>query len=402
MKEPVVLLFGIIKTAIVIAVFLSGCVSIVFTQVVGLFIGKITGSRDFVQGWMSRTKDSFIVLLTGVISFASHSSINIRVSSSDLTRERLYFVDGMLKLKVPAHTLAFANHQIYTDWVFLWWLAQCADLGGFVYIILKAELSKLPLLGFGMKCYEFIFLTRKWDHDKFTMGRQLRMIDANARGYGPANGIDCDSHGNWPQGVDSEKGWPYQLIIYPEGTNLSANTRDKTEKYAAKAGKTPFRHVLLPRTTGLRFSLLQLKDTLQEVYDITVGYSGVRPEEYGQDIYTLYQAFLRGNNPKLVDIHVRVLKLDEIPLGKLHYDDPEEEARDIELFEKWLYRVWEEKDNLMETFYNTGSFMSESAHEATVITSLKVSKLKFIQIFYWPLISFMFIRCLYIVLRWLL
>lgn len=388
MKQFLVL--GILKTTIVVVVFVLGCLSIVFTQFIGVSLGRITGSPDFVQGWMAHTKEHFIVLLTAVITFASREDIKIRISTT-LPKERFAFDRGRLKVAMAPNSLVMANHQIYTDWAFLWWLAQCADLGGFVYIILKASLRSIPVLGFGMSCYEFLFLSRKWEKDKIVMGSQLEIIDANARGKGPASGAVRGPDG-WLPGVDQGKAWPYQVLMYPEGTNLSANTRGQSEAYAKKVGKHPFKHVLLPKITGLRFTLLKLKDTLDEVYDVTVGYSGVKPEEYGQDVYTLYEAFLMGRNPQCVDFHIRTIKLDEIPMGQLHYDDPEQEKRDIMAFDAWMYDTWKVKDDLMDAYYNKGGFPTENT---TVITSVKASKWKFLQIFTWPLIAGLFFRGAY-------
>jgi 1-acyl-sn-glycerol-3-phosphate acyltransferase len=395
MNDLLLVPLGVIKTLIILVVFLLGCISIVLTQLIGLLISKfLNHPQDFVQGWMSITKDHFITLLVGVITFASQNDIHIRITSPDISKEKVSFIKGRLHLSLAPHGLMFANHQIYTDWMFLWWLAQSASLGGFVYIMLKNELENIPLLGFGMSCYEFIFLTRKWDKDRGIMDTQLERIDANARGMGPANGFESP----FPKGNDITKSWPYQLIIYPEGTNMSANTRSKTQIYAEKAGKKPFKHVLLPRITGLRYSLLKLQGTLDEVYDITVGYSGVKEDEYGQDIYKLSETFIKGKNPKLVDLHINVLKINEIPLGQLTYDDPEQEQRDIKEFEEWLYQRWSLKDELMDRYFSTGSFI-DGNESLQVITTLKTSKMNFLKIFFWLMIVTMVIRGLIKLIR---
>lgn len=386
------LIIGVAKTTIIVATFILGCLSILYSQLLGLVIGRLTNT-EVLQSWMSHTKENFIVLLVQIITFASNTNIHVRLSSSNLSKDRFGFQHGRLTMVMSPYSLSLANHQIYTDWVYLWWLAQSGSLGGFVYIMLKAELKNIPLLGFGMKCFEFIFLSRKWDSDKVTMGNQLDIIDANARGRGPANGVVL-SGDQWPQGKGSKR-WPYQLVIFPEGTNLSDNTRQKTEQYASKVGKPPFKHVLLPKTTGLRFSLLKLQGSLEEVYDYTVGYSGVKPEEYGQDIYTLYETFLKGRNPEMVDIHIRAIPLSSIPLGKLTYEDPEEEKKAIKEFEDWVYEIWETKDQLMDEYYKSGRFIAEN----TIETELKTSKFKFMQIFYSPLITIMLIRCCWVLYK---
>ncbi len=109
----------------------------------------------------------------------------------------------------------------------------------------------MPWLGIGMEFYGFIFLARRWEQDKPRFIHRLSKLAANGR--------------------DS----PMWLMIYPEGTNLSDNGRKASSKYAEKIGIQDMRHLLLPRATGLRFCLEQMKDTVDWVYDCTVAYEGI-------------------------------------------------------------------------------------------------------------------------------
>jgi 1-acyl-sn-glycerol-3-phosphate acyltransferase len=62
--------------------------------------------------------------------------------------------------------ILMANHQIYTDWWYIWMIACRHGLGGNIKIMLKHELRSIPIFGWGMRFFEFIFLKRKWDLDK--------------------------------------------------------------------------------------------------------------------------------------------------------------------------------------------------------------------------------------------
>lgn len=393
---------GVVKTVVNLVAFFLGCLSIVISQTFGIVISF--GNREFRQAWLAHTKEHFIVLLTTVVTFASKSPINIRIvtdSKSILPSRIRINSKGRLETSIPADTVLIANHQIYTDWVFLWWLAYTAKLGGFVYIVLKASLRKIPILGYGMKNYDFIFLSRKWENDKLVMGNQLASIDANARGKGEVAGIEPeltkDFHKVWPAGEDKLKTWPYSLLIFPEGTNLSSNTRSKSLEYAEKVGRQPFKHLLIPRTTGLRYSLLKLQGTVDEVYDITLAYSGLKASDYGQDIYKIEQVFLQGKNPNRVDFFIRSFKIDEIPIGK--EDETEEEyAAAQKKFENWLFGVWAEKDQLMDNYYKTGSFITEKDEQDrynTTDTVLTVPKFDFIKIFFVPMFLLLLGRIIY-------
>jgi len=68
---------------------------------------------------------------------------------------------------------------------------------------------------------------------------------------------------------------PMWLLLYPEGTNLSGNTRKKSKAWAEKIGVKDATQVLLPRSTGTFFCLNELKGTVDYVYDCTVAYEGI-------------------------------------------------------------------------------------------------------------------------------
>lgn len=68
---------------------------------------------------------------------------------------------------------------------------------------------------------------------------------------------------------------PMWLLIFPEGTNISDNTKPRSDQWAEKIGVKPMQHQLLPRSTGMFFCLNELKETVDYVYDCTVAYEGV-------------------------------------------------------------------------------------------------------------------------------
>ena len=88
-------------------------------------------------------------------------------------------------------------------------------------------------------------------------------IDANARGMGPANGVQLIGSSSttnkeftkWPQGSNVNKIWPYELILFPEGTVPSDRTTKKSAEFIASRGLPPLKHVLLPRIRGLFLAL---------------------------------------------------------------------------------------------------------------------------------------------------
>ncbi|AGO13504.1 AaceriACL173Cp [[Ashbya] aceris (nom. inval.)] len=340
-----------VLAALVTFVFIQGCVSLVIYQFSMKWLYR--SNQIERQTHLDRSKKSFILLLVTIMTIVAPSYVrvttdNASVAKGTFRRDR---GQGRLRSRLESNSVVISNHQIYTDWVFLWWLAYTSGLAGRVYIMLKKSLAAIPVLGYGMKNYGFIFMNRRWNLDRIHLSNSLQRMDRDGRGIGPLAGhvpSRVSAEGEEEYGSEdsdaSEKKWPYMLILFPEGTNMSANTRERSNTYARKINVQPFENVLLPRSTGLRFALEKLAPSCECVYDVTIGYSGVKKTTYAEQIYDLQSIFLQGQGPKLVDVHIRTFKLSEIPYQ-------EEKA-----FESWLYKVWGEKDKLLERYYQKGSF----------------------------------------------
>ena len=68
---------------------------------------------------------------------------------------------------------------------------------------------------------------------------------------------------------------------------------------------------------------------------------------YGQDYFTLRSTYLEGRPPKSVNMYWRRFAVSSIPV-----DDPK-------AFEKWLSKVWLEKEALLEQFAANGRFPTD-------------------------------------------
>ena len=150
--------------------------------------------------------------------------------------------------------------QIYTDWLYLWWVgyANAPGMHGHLYIILKESLKYIPVLGPGMMLYGFIFMSRKMAVDQPRMAHRLGKLK---------------TYNVTPAGTKYLN--PMWLLLFPEGTNASDNGKVKSTKWAEKIGVKDTDHLLLPRSTGMYFCLTELKGTVDYIYDCTVAYEGV-------------------------------------------------------------------------------------------------------------------------------
>ncbi|KAI9659167.1 MAG: hypothetical protein M1831_003749 [Alyxoria varia] len=306
--------------------FAVGCVTVHWAQLI--FSPMYFINKDYYYAFMSITKQNFGLMINSVTEW--FAPMKVRISAEpDVAEEMKLTEDGRLECNLPERIVLISNHQIYTDWLYLWWISYTNRMHGHLFIILKESLKYVPIIGPAMLFYGFIFLARDWTKDKPRF--QHRINQLKTRHTGPMAGSKAALDPMW-------------LLIFPEGTNLSKNGRATSEKWAAKSGLKDMRHQLLPRSTGLHFCLSELGDTVEWVYDCTISYGGVPEGEYGQDIFTLRSMYFQGILPASVNMYWRRFRLSSIPL-----DDPK-------AFELWLRERWLEKDELIERFAQTGRF----------------------------------------------
>ena len=379
-----------------IAVFFESCVTLCLIQVITILLFK--RNTKWRQNCMDFTKKYFLIMLTAILSVVSPSKVRITTCNNTMGKKafKMDHQKGRISSTLCPDSVVICNHQIYTDWVYLWWIAYTSDLAGRVHIMLKKSLQSIPLLGFGMTNFNFLFMNRKWAYDRVNLINTLNELDANARGFGPLSGdssVTTDKDGviTWNSGVHpsvreketNNDCWSYIFLLFPEGTNLTADTRSKSLRYANKINKQPFKHLLLPHVTGLKFTLETLEPSLDVVYDVTIGYSGVQSSSYAASYYSLKQMFLEGKFPRIVDIYIRSFKLKDIPL------------KDEEAFTEWLYDIWKDKDELLEEYYISGSFKQDSNDISTVVDKFNVSTSEYLIVAIIPCITLLYILKLF-------
>lgn len=309
--------------------FLTSCLFIHGAQLLGLPLYFY--DKAWFYAWMAMTKSYFGILATTMTQWWSPTTVRISGDASMKgllmkTRDR-----GALRLDFGERVVLMANHQIYTDWLYLWWIAYANDpaMHGHIYIILKESLKWIPLIGPGMQFFGFIFMARKWAKDQARLRYRLQKLNTSHNGPVSSSPHDLD---------------PMWLLIFPEGTNLSRNGRRSSANFATKSNIEDMKHQLLPRSTGLYFCLRELRNTVPYLYDCTITYEGVPEGQYGQDIFTLRSVYFQGRPPKSVNMHWRRFATKDLPLenqDKMH---------------EWLMQRWREKDELLDVYAKTGRF----------------------------------------------
>lgn len=214
-------------------------------------------------------------------------------------------------LPARERVLLIANHRTEVDWMYLWNLALRKGRLGYIKYILKSSLMKLPIFGWGFHILDFISVERKWEVDELTMHQMLSTF------------------------TDPQD--PLWLSLFPEGTDFSEQKCVHSQKYASENGLPILENVLLPKTKGFFACLEVLRNSLDAVYDITIGYRHRCPT-FLDNVF--------GVDPSEVHIHARRVVISEIPRTK-------DEAA------AWLVEAYKLKDQLLSDFKVKGHFPNQ-------------------------------------------
>ncbi|XP_011310828.1 lysocardiolipin acyltransferase 1 [Fopius arisanus] len=223
------------------------------------------------------------------------------------------------------------NHRTRVDWNFLWAAMYQACMPNIaahkLKFILKDPIRHIPGPGWIMQMNGFLYITRRWEKDKDRLSRTLDYLVALQRRT--------------------------QLLIFPEGTDLTPTSKSKSDRYAEKNNLPLYSHTLHPKTTGFSHLArhLQGSEYLDAIYDLTVGYPDYVPQSEVD--------LIRGKLPREVHFHVQRIPASQVPHG-------EEELR------KWLEDRWSAKEKMLKDFSQKKRFVSD-AWNFPMTFSLKVA-----------------------------
>ncbi len=114
-------------------------------------------------------------------------------------------------------SIVLCNHRTRLDWNFVWaavFHAGWPNAGHSLKLVLKDNVKKIPGIGWIMQMVRCLYLKRDWKEDE---GRMARMIRHWASVYATP---------------DSDSKRSFQLLLFPEGTDLTPQTRAKSDAFA--------------------------------------------------------------------------------------------------------------------------------------------------------------------------
>jgi 1-acyl-sn-glycerol-3-phosphate acyltransferase len=205
--------------------------------------------------------------------------------------------------------LLVANHQEMTDISFLFFLARSKGRLGDLKWFVKDVIKYVPGIGWGMLFLDCIFLKRDWASDRASIQRTFAGITGH--------------------------GVPLWLVSFSEGTRITPEKAARSRAYAADAGIRATENVMIPRTKGFVGSVIGLRDHIDAIYDVTLGYP--------DGLCTIWQHMC--GIGRIAHIHVRRHAIADLP---------ETEAALTE----WLLERFRVKDDLLTAFQQDRAFPS--------------------------------------------
>ncbi|CAF0794310.1 unnamed protein product [Rotaria sordida] len=278
------------------------CFGLIFVQTPA--IPLIFFNRRFYFRWCSLAMGYYLLMATCLLE--DLLGIKIIITGDDLTKDR-------------KRSLIILNHRTRLDWMFIWMLHSRFKILEQLKIVLKADLKRIPGPGWAMQHAGYLFIDRIWEKDQQTI--------KNLSGYYKS----CQS--------------PLSILIFPEGTNLTDETKIKSNDYAAKQNtfNRSYDYCLHPRLQGFTFLLNTMRsdEILDTIDDVTIGYEGIIPEAEID--------LLKGHIPKAVHFHVKRYNINDIP-------------KTNDEIGQWLQNCWDEKENRLKEFYIKYQFDVQSKH----------------------------------------
>jgi 1-acyl-sn-glycerol-3-phosphate acyltransferase len=205
------------------------------------------------------------------------------------------------------NSVVISNHQEMPDITVLMWFAKSKDRLGDLKWFVKDVIKYVPGIGWGMLFIDCPFIKRDWASDKEYIKKVFQRI-LNGR-------------------------IPLWLVTFAEGTRITPGKLKQSRDFAEKNGLFVPRHVLIPRTKGFVATVSEMRQHLDAVYDVTIGYIDGVP--------TLWQ-WIKGY-VREVNLHVRRYPIESMPSGETELSD-------------WLMERFKQKDELLEGYYAKGQW----------------------------------------------
>ncbi|CCW63921.1 unnamed protein product [Phytomonas sp. EM1] len=224
------------------------------------------------------------------------------------------------------------NHHSRVDWLYFAIFLIRSRAFWTLRFILKNDLRHIPVMGWCMEVFGFMFLSRSWESDKAYLQNMIN--------YNKTMNEACT------------------LVIFPEGTDLSRSNIERSQAFARVKGMPTFHHVLNPRTTGLiGIKNMIGPENIEEIVDCTIGYTYSAPRRRPNEA-----SLVDGSHSRKVHLLVRSHAF-RFPTTKPNIDVGSGTLVPIDddKFCGWIHDRFAEKEQLLSRFYRNSPIGYDAA-----------------------------------------
>ncbi|XP_011498819.1 PREDICTED: 1-acyl-sn-glycerol-3-phosphate acyltransferase gamma-like [Ceratosolen solmsi marchali] len=238
------------------------------------------------------------------------------------------------------HGYLIMNHSYEIDWLIGWIFCERICMLGNCKAYAKKSIKYIPTLGWAWRFAESIFLERSWDKDKEIISLQIRELT------------------DYPDTM-----W---LLLYAEGTRFTPEKAEASQQFAKERGLPILKHHLTPRTRGFTASIPNLRGKVGAIYNIQLAFKPSDP------IKPTMTNLLLGKKV-VAHMYINRIPLDTVPEGD-------------EAAAQWLHELYQVKDQMAESFIQTGDFFETSGVPRTDSFTLKRRVWSLINTTFWAIV----------------
>lgn len=232
---------------------------------------------------------------------------------------RIYYKDEQSYKEFGSHSgIAIANHRYDIDWLAAWMLSDKLGTLGSDKAMMKSSLRYVPVIGWGWTLSDMVFLSRNWQKDRDNLINSTKVLLTYPRSL---------------------------TLAYFEGTRFTPKKYEASIKFAEEKNlNIRLKHHLIPRTRGFNCMIQQIKQSLKSDKSLKYGLYNMQVALEDDDNSRASLTSLLNGVSSCVHIYVERLNIDEISVES-------EEATS-----EFLYKIYKEKDNLVDYFKKNGRF----------------------------------------------
>ncbi|CCW70799.1 unnamed protein product [Phytomonas sp. Hart1] len=217
------------------------------------------------------------------------------------------------------------NHHSRVDWLYFAIFLIRSRVFLTLRFVLKNDIRHIPVLGWSMNAFGFIFLSRSWESDKVYLQKMINYYKATNESY--------------------------ILVIFPEGTDLSRSNIQKSQAFARDNGMPTFNHVLNPRTTGLiGIKNMIGSENIEEIVDCTIAYTYSAPHKRPNE-----PSLVNGSHSRKVHLLIRNHAFQP-PTAKPSDNNANDNGLLVPIedrkFGEWIHGRFAEKEKVLALFYH--------------------------------------------------